>query len=167
MLTPVVKIIRSPRRKRTVQAKQVNGTILVYLPTGMTAQEENRWIQQMVQLMQKKNQRRTVRSDEALKKRAQELNKAYFHGILRFSIWFVANQKSRFGSCSSRTRAIRISERVATMPRWVQDYIIIHELAHLIHPNHSRRFWDVVNQYKYAERARGYLIAVGLEQHNE
>ena len=74
---------------------------------------------------------------------------------------FVTNQNSRFGSCTSIDKTIRISERVKTMPLWVQDYIIIHELTHLLHPDHSKKFWERVNQYKYAERAKGYLIAVG------
>jgi hypothetical protein len=95
--------------------------------------------------------------------RAEALNKKFFNGTLDFSICFVTNQHSRFGSCTSLDRSIRISNRVKTMPLWVQDYIIIHELAHLIYPDHSKKFWETVNQYKYAERAKGYLIALGAE----
>ena len=90
------------------------------------------------------------------------MNKKYFDGELDFSIRFVTNQKSRYGSCSFSTRSIRISDRIAKTPRWVQDYVIVHELAHLLHPNHNKKFWEKVNQYRYAERARGYLIAVGM-----
>jgi len=56
---------------------------------------------------------------------------------------------------------------VKTLPSWVQDYIIVHELAHLLYPDHSRQFWETVNQYKYAERAKGYLIALGAEPPDE
>ncbi|MCJ7698401.1 MAG: M48 family metallopeptidase, partial [Thermoplasmata archaeon] len=80
---------------------------------------------------------------------------------LDFYIMFVTNQHSRFGCCTSIDKTIRISERVKAMPSWVQDYIIIHELTHLLHPDHSKNFWEIVNHYKYAERAKGYLIAVG------
>jgi len=53
------------------------------------------------------------------------------------------------------------------MPSWVQDYIIIHELTHLIYPDHSKKFWETVNRYRYAERAKGYLIALGAEKIDE
>ena len=39
----------------------------------------------------------------------------------------------------------------------------MHELAHLIEANHGPRFWKVVNRYPRTERARGYLMAIGLE----
>jgi predicted metal-dependent hydrolase len=49
------------------------------------------------------------------------------------------------------------------MPDWVRDYVLIHEMAHLIEPNHSKSFWDIVSRYELAERARGYLMAAGFE----
>jgi predicted metal-dependent hydrolase len=56
-------------------------------------------------------------------------------------------------------RTIRISSRVAGFPAWVLDYLLVHELAHLVVGDHSPAFWEVVNRYPKAERARGYLIA--------
>lgn len=107
------------------------------------------------------------KSDSWLLQRAQELNKQYFNGALTFSISYVTNQHARYGSCTSVDRSIRISDRVQRMPSWVQDYILLHELTHLVHPNHSKKFWEIVNQYKYAERAKGYLFALGAEHVEE
>jgi len=157
-----ITIIRSRRRKKTIQTKYGDGRLWIYLPAGMSTKDEQKWIDQMIERNERWQQKKFLqKSDTWLWQRAQELNKKYFDGTLDFSIMFVTNQHSRFGSCTSIDKTIRISERVKAMPSWVQDYIIIHELTHLLHPDHSEKFWKKVNLYKYAERAKGYLIAVG------
>ena len=157
-----ITIVRSRRRKKTIQTKYGDGRLWIYLPAGMSTKDEQKWIDQMIERNERWQQKKILqKSDTWLRQRAQELNKKYFDGSLVFSITFVTNQHSRFGSCTSIDKTIRISECVKTMPSWVQDYIIIHELTHLLHPDHSEKFWEKVNQYKYAERAKGYLIAVG------
>ncbi len=158
-----VKIIRSAKRKRTIQAKMVNGTLWIYFPSGMTKDEEQKWIKEMKNRFAKKKRQQKLNKKGSLQKRAQQMNQQYFDGALQYYIKYVANQTSKFGSCTPKTKMIRISDRIATMPQWVQDYVIIHELAHLIHPNHSKKFWKTVHQYKYTERAIGYLIAIGMK----
>ena len=46
------------------------------------------------------------------------------------------------------------------MPAWVVDYVLVHELAHLIEPTHNATFWSLVHRYPKAERAEGYLEGV-------
>jgi len=168
MTSPQVTVIRSRRRRKTIQTKSGDGRLWIYLPAGMSAKEEQKWIDKMVQRHQRWEQKHVLKeSDQWLQSRAQEMNKRFFNGSLKYTIRFVTNQHSRYGSCTSLDRSIRISDRVKTMPSWVQDYIIIHELAHLLYPDHSKKFWDAVNRYKYAERAKGYLIALGAEPINE
>ncbi|MCD6299138.1 MAG: M48 family metallopeptidase [Thermoplasmata archaeon] len=157
-----VEIIRSKRRKKTVQAREVDGRIYVYLPEGLSKEEEKRYVDELVEKVEKRKRRQKLNDDGSLTRRAQELNEKYFDGKLEFRIKYVTNQSSKSGSCTPATKTIRISDRVANMPPWVRDYVIIHELAHLVQPNHSREFWKLVNRYRYAERARGYLIAVGM-----
>ncbi|MEJ2749035.1 MAG: M48 family metallopeptidase, partial [Anaerolineae bacterium] len=108
---------------------------------------------------------RPAKSDADLEQLARRLNDTYFSGRLRWhSIRYVTNQNKRFGSCTPSHGTIRISHRVAAMPDWVLDYVVMHELAHLEEANHGPRFWQLVNQYPRTERARGYLIAVGMEE---
>jgi predicted metal-dependent hydrolase len=109
--------------------------------------------------------RRRPESDAELERLAQRLNETYFAGQLRWrSIRYVDNQAKRFGSCTPSGGTIRISRRLATMPDWVLAYVVMHELTHLEEANHGAGFWRLVNQYSLAERARGYLMAVGLEE---
>ena len=77
---------------------------------------------------------------------------------------YVTNQHTRYGSCSPAEGTIRISADLAGMPGWVRDYVLVHELAHLLEANHSPAFWSLVNRYPLAERARGYLMAKGMDE---
>ncbi|MGQ9766734.1 MAG: M48 metallopeptidase family protein [Anaerolineae bacterium] len=161
-----IRIIRSDRRAKTISARLVDGgtAIEVLAPAAATDQELAPIIERLkVRLLCRQAKAETA-DDRQLAQRAAELNRAYFQGKLRWTdIRYVANQQKRYGSCTPATGVIRISHRVATMPAWVRDYVIIHELAHLKEANHGQRFWALVNRYPKAERARGYLIALGLE----
>ena len=55
----------------------------------------------------------------------------------------IRNQRSRWGSCSASGR-IALNFRLIQMPPSVRDYILVHELMHVRQPNHSRRFWSLV-----------------------
>jgi len=163
-----VKIVRSRRRKRTVEARLEAGVLVVQAPATISDAELAPIVEKLKAKVEKKLRRRQQPSDEALEARARELNRRYFDGKLTWrSIRYVANQVKRFGSCSPSYGTLRISRRVEQMPAWVRDYVIVHELAHLAVPNHSRAFWDLVNRYPKSERARGYLIAIGLEGDEE
>jgi hypothetical protein len=55
---------------------------------------------------------------------------------------------------------IRISARLRGMPSWVLDYVLLHELAHLLQPRHGPQFWALLQGYPRTERARGFLEGV-------
>lgn len=142
--------------------------MVLYLPAGLSPEDEQYWITRMRAKLQKQRERHQLNSDDALRRRAGELNQQYFEGKLEIGdIRFVTNQDHRYGSCTPTTGTIRISHRLTEMPSWVLDYVLVHELAHLLQPNHSPRFWKLVNRYKLTERARGFLIAKGMEGDDE
>ncbi|MEO7427764.1 MAG: M48 family metallopeptidase, partial [Acidimicrobiales bacterium] len=83
------------------------------------------------------------------------------------SIQWVTNQRQRWGSCTPSASEIRISDRIAGFPDWVLDAVIVHELAHLVHLQHSAEFWALAQRYPKTERAYGFLIAKQLTDEDE
>ncbi|HEX4862486.1 MAG TPA: M48 family metallopeptidase [Acidimicrobiales bacterium] len=157
-----VEVIRSPRRRKTIQARQVNGVLRVSIPASMTTAEEEKWVAEMLRRMERKEATRQI----DLESRAQVLCERYGFPIPDTIRW-VDNQEWRWGSCTPIDRAIRISSRLVGEPAWVLDYVIVHELAHLQVHGHGATFWKLVNRYPLTERARGFLIARGLEHEGD
>src|SRR5215210_8051174 len=161
--TPPIEIIRSRNRTKTASARMVDGTLVVRVPAGISAEEERKLVETLMPRVLGKLSKSAGKLPN-LERRAADLNLQYFGGKLKVrEIRWVTNQQKRYGSCTPATATIRISTRVAQMPLWVLDYVLVHELAHLLEANHSPRFWELVARYPLSERARGYLIAIGLE----
>lgn len=155
-----IKVIRSAKRKRTISGCGEAGLFVVRAPLHMSDAD----LEPIIQKLRERWQKRQGLDDGDLHRRAQVLNRTYFEGTLTWeSICWSTNQQSLWGSCTPGLRTIRISARLAKAPKFVQDYVIVHELAHFIEANHSSRFWHLVNRYPRTERARGYLMALGLE----
>lgn len=150
-----VEVRRSARRKRTVSAYEKDGKAIVLIPARFTKKQEQEYVEQMLARL---SRRRRASSHDDLMQRAARLNAAYLDGRAEAaSVRWVGNMASRWGSCTSLDRSIRLSDRLQSMPDWVIDYVLVHELAHLLEPNHSEQFWQWVSRYPHAERARGFL----------
>ncbi len=159
-----VEVQRSTRRKKTISAEIVGDALVVSIPHRMSRAEEQEWVERMAARMSERKRRDRLNADGALGRRAAELSARYLDGVRARDIEWVTNQRSRWGSCSPEEGSIRLSVELADYPAWVRDYVIVHELAHLLVADHSQRFWDLVNRYPLTERARGFLIAKGMEE---
>lgn len=158
-----MEVRRSARRRRTVTAYRENGRTVVLIPAAFSAAEERRWVDQMVAKLQTREERRrrTLASDDDLMARALELSRAHLAGrAVPASVRWVDNQNRRWGSCTPADRTIRLSSRLRGMPEFVVDYVLVHELAHLLEASHDQRFWALVNAYPRVERALGFLEGV-------
>ena len=153
-----VEVVRSEHRRKTVQARLVDGVLRVAIPATMSRAEEDHW----VGLMKSKFERQAATRTIDLDARAGRLAGLYDLPIPD-SIRWVDNQRTRWGSCTLETRTIRISSRVAGFPNWVLDYLIVHELAHLVEPRHDAAFRALPSRYPRAERAKAFLNAMGRE----
>ena len=159
----IVEVRRSARRRRTVSAYRDGQRIVVLIPARFSRAEEAQWVAKMVARLDTgtRGAKRRAPTDAALSRRASELSAAYLEGRARpVSVRWVASMRTRWASCTPADRTIRMSDKLRDMPSWVQDYVLLHELAHLLVPGHGADFWAWVQRYPRTERARGYLDGV-------
>lgn len=153
-----VRVVRSSRRTKTAEARMKGAILEVLIPARLSPNEEF----EMIEHFRAKFERRREASLHDLRVRSDLLAEHY--DLPRpASIRWVSNQRQRWGSCTPTDGSIRLSDRLASFPEWVIDYVIVHELAHLVEFGHTPRFWSIVQQYPLTERARGFLIAKGWE----
>jgi predicted metal-dependent hydrolase len=152
-----VEVRRSRRRSRTVTAYREGGRTIVAIPARFTRAQEREWVRRMLDRLATQEQRRRP-SDDQLVRRAAELSARYLGGrAVPSSVRWSGNQGRRWGSCTVGDGSIRISDRLRGMPAWVTDYVLLHELAHLLHAGHGPEFWAELEAYPRTERARGFL----------
>jgi len=146
-----------------VAAQLRNGVLRVLAPQDIDNKHLEEIIEKFKKRLEKKYKKEVLNRDNELPKRAEMLNQRYFKGELCFEkIEYSVNQTRKFGVCYPEKKTILINACLRDMPQWVEDYVIIHELAHLKYPNHSKDFWKEVRKYRKAERAIGYLMAKGV-----
>ncbi|OON81264.1 M48 metallopeptidase family protein [Streptomyces tsukubensis] len=155
-----VEVRRSARRRRTVSAYREGDRTIVLIPARMSEAEERRWVSVMLDKLANQESKRRL-GDTDLAERAERLSEQYFEGRARpETVRWVTNQNTRWGSCTPAEGSIRLSHRLQGMPEYVVDYVLLHELAHLLVPGHGPRFWRLLDAYPRTERARGFLEGV-------
>ena len=165
--TPVV-VRRSARRTRTVSAFWEGGTVVVAIPARFTHAQEDEWVGKMLRKLRSKEAggNGTGRgNDDGLAARAQQLSRRYLDGqAVPSSVRWVTNQNSRWGSCTPADRSIRLSDKLKGMPEWVVDYVLVHELCHLLAAGHGPDFWALCSAYPDMEKAKAFLSGVAYAQ---
>ncbi len=157
---PPLEVHRSPRRTRTSQASFRDGRLVVRLPHGLSGDEEERIIADLVGKVVRRRHVADRGGDAALEARAHRLADRYLDGVRPTSVTWSSRMRHRNGSCSMPEGRIRISDSLAGYPEYVLDFVLVHELAHLQVADHSPAFHALLERYPWAERARGFLEGV-------
>lgn len=156
-----VRVKRSTKRTRTVNAAWREGVAVVSIPARLSNSEEQQWVDTMlVRLMSK---RKAVPSgDHELLRRSQQLSRRYLDGrATPLSVRWVGNQHRRWGSATAEAGTIRLSDRLREMPEWVVDFVLVHELAHLVADDgHGPRFQELEARYPRRAEAQAFLNGV-------
>jgi hypothetical protein len=146
-----------------------NGTAVVAIPARFTAAQESEWVHRMLEKLHRQGERRSRQgskrpaTDAALAAHAADLSASYFGGrAVPTSVRWVSNQNSRWGSATPSEGSIRLSNKLRPMPQWVIDYVLLHELAHLLVAGHNAAFWKLLEAYPDTMRAKAFLEGVSF-----
>lgn len=165
-----VIVIRSAKRRRTVSADLAAGQLRLRVPMRLS----HRDVETHARAFRKRLASRAARaghSDDTLLIRARELVRQYLpevvnHSLEPSSVTWSDRQLKRWGSTTSTTGEIRLSSRMRSMPGWVVDAVLVHELSHLVEPGHGPRFQDLVSRYPRTKEADAFLAGVTwVDQH--
>lgn len=150
-----IRVIRSKKRKRTVSAQLVDGVLELHVPHWISAEEEREFVDRM----QRRFARKKAHSSIDLEARCAVLAERY--QLPRpASVRWVTNQSTRWGSCTPSDASIRLSTRMQAMPAWVVDAVLVHELAHLVVPDHGPAFKALEARFERQVEASAFLDGV-------
>jgi predicted metal-dependent hydrolase len=152
-----------------VSAYRDGEKIVVLMPGWTTKADEKRFVADLVERITRRElkleQVGSRADDSGLLERARDLSRLHLESRADpVSIRWVTNMEKRWGSCTTVDGSIRLSHRLKPMPDWVVDYVLVHELSHLLESGHGREFWAWANRYPLTERARGFLEGVASRQ---
>lgn len=122
---------------KSATGRRIDRTIYISLPLQLSPKVRQKTCQTLLHKIMSQTYQVHI------KKRVDELNDLYFKKEINEI--FLRNNSSNWGSCSSN-KNISLSSRLLLAPAFVLDYIIIHELAHLVHHNHSKSYWSLVEK---------------------
>lgn len=128
-------------------------------------QKHRVWVEKHLAKRDERNASKPALTDEKiaeLKKMAKDIlpkKTAYFSEImgLKYGRITITSAKARFGSCSSKGN-ISFSYRLMLYPEAAIDYVVVHELAHLLEMNHSKKFYAVVERVLPDYKSRAKLL---------
>ncbi len=157
-----ILLVRSKARKKTIQARLIGDrTVKVMAPFH----SDEKFVEDFVRKSVKKLSFRSKMPDgvRSLSDRAEMLRRKFIPEAPDFSIGYSDSLRTTWGKCFIRDKNIILNNKLKEYPLWVTDLVILHEIAHLIYPNHGTGFRKLVSRYKLKERATGYLIAKGMK----
>ncbi len=144
---PDVEIRVSDKRRKTIAAHWEGDRIVVVVPRRLSKADRQLYADELSQKLIAGRERERP-TDKALHERALHLSRVYLKGEAKpSSVHWSTRQNSRWGSCTAADGTIRISARLQGAPQYVIDAVLVHELAHLLHSDHSAAFHELANRF--------------------
>ena len=151
----IIEVRRSTKRKKTIEAYRNGEKVIVSIPARMSQREANQVVDEMVKKILHDE---SAPTNSHLFDRANYLNHKYLEGkAIPVSVEWSSRMSRIWGACTIEDRTIRISDRLRDAPEYALDYLLIHELIHILIPGHGADFHEMLTRYPQLERAEGYF----------
>lgn len=166
---PRLIVVRSTARTKTISAQpQDDGSVRLLVPAALTRSQVLAYAEQLVPKVEAKRaitqqKKEHFATDAFLKERAEFLVVRYLpelESLNDVSLRWVTNQGKRWGSCTPSQGSIRISHVLQGAPEYVIDYVIHHELCHLLEHAHNKRFKSLEGRYPQMAHAEAFLDGI-------
>lgn len=164
------QVIRSARKTMALEIK--NSCLLIRIPNRLTnqqailfAEQHREWIIQRYQKAEEEQKKKQIYTQKEICKYKEELRPVLEHRVVyyaeRMGVSYgritIRDQKTRWGSCSAKGN-LNFNWRLALVSQEVADYVVVHELAHRLEMNHSKRFWIEVERILPDYRKRRAML---------
>lgn len=159
-----IEIVRG--RRRTIELRLDHGSLLARVPQRISRRELDEILPGLRDQLWSELSRKRVFDEEALLRCARHVARKRLSDLELppYQVRFSRRQNRRWGSCtidpSVPEGRIRVSDRLRGHPRWLLEHLLLHELIHLVVPDHGARFQDLMARCPHGERAEGYLEAL-------
>lgn len=154
-------VVVERKRVKNVNARLDGSTVRVSAPPYVPNEELRQAIPKLARTLLRRARAREVNVEEDALELARRIAARFPSPPAVEGVRFVTTQQSRWGSFSPLTGLIRLHAALRTMPRWVIEAVMAHELAHAVHLRHSRSFWALLRRVcPDTDRANAFLAGV-------
>ena len=158
------QVIRSARKTMTLEVRR-DGNVIVRAPlrTGLPrikrfVNQKQEWVLGCLERTKEYREQKPLSADLSEAKRNVYIRKAketitkrvsYFARLMSVSYRNITirEQKTRWGSCSIHSKKIRMNLQLAVKSEECVEYVLVHELCHLLEPSHNQRFYDLMSHF--------------------
>jgi len=154
-------LVLTRKRVKNVNARLVGSELRVSAPHRVSDAELEPIVERLARRLIRRRRAEQVNSEADALALARRVAGRFSPRPEVADVTFSTNQTSRWGSYSLRTRRVRLNAALRQMPSWVLEAVVAHELAHVVHPNHSPAFWKLLREVcAETDRARAFLEGV-------
>lgn len=159
--TALTLIVERKRRVKYVNARLRGSVLRVSAPPGMREDKLESVVEDLARKLLRRAHATRINGEADALALSRRVAGRFPEPPSVGRVVFVTTQRSRWGSYSPRTDTIRLNAALGSMPRWVLEAVVAHELAHAIYPDHSPSFWRLLREVcPETDQARSFLDGV-------